>query len=352
MPDAQAGRVVSPPAASEPGPEAWGIGWPDELWEHIDRWDPDAPPPEVIVTSDEGDPILCAGSLSWLISPPGIGKTWLALAWAVQAALAGRRVLYASYDTSSQSVYQRIAMLGGEAAVKGRFLGVVHHGVLGMGQRPGNRELVESFAAWADLVVVDTASSSGCEVSGESIEGWKRAVLGPFLDAGCATLVLDHFAKSIENRHTPIGSITKLAAADLTLHLTGSMTDGLYLVPGKDRHALIPTEGLKITREAGVDDSGPWLRLKQVRSAPGGDAAQQVASALLEIVRKHGNRQEGISRKEARAMLTIGTSNDTLQRAVNLLQQRGAALVTQEGRGGKVILRPGPHAELWGDDAF
>jgi hypothetical protein len=200
--------------------------------------------------------------------PSESGKTWAAIAVAVDEIMAGRDVLWIDTDgMGEQSTLERLLVLGASSdAIRDHFRYIVPSDKL---TRPVLDALLERLSG--RLVVVDsfnaTMSVHGLSFQkGEDVEAFWQ-LFDPFCRAGWAVVVLDHVTKATEGRGAyAIGSERKQSGAHA--HLGFTVVGGAQIVregtgrsalaTNKDRGAYFerPTAGIfKLTISGGV---GRW----------------------------------------------------------------------------------------------
>ncbi len=172
-----------------------------------------------ILSTQDGDPVFLAGQLNWLSSLPGHGKSWVVLLAARQVLERGGFVVVFDYDNAG--VVQWITRL--------RLLGIPDSDRLKIIQSPhlqpsDHRQIADLLKGYEpNLVVIDTATMAGAPTDGESVARWHNLNLRAYIEAEVGMLITDHLPKGYENRKNlgPIGTGSKLAAANVSLRLNG-----------------------------------------------------------------------------------------------------------------------------------
>lgn len=224
-------------------PERLGDGWETLSSRAILEGTWERPTP-TLGTLDDGVGLIYPGRTHSLAGEPGGGKTWLALHIVHQLLDAGMVTGMIDYEDEPQAIFGRLLALGADReALAERFVYVrpdqaVHYatieGLAGLG---------------ADLWVIDSVgealAAEGLNPNAdEDVVTWFRKVPRLLCAGGAAVLMIDHVAKSKEERGSwAIGSQRKLAALNGAAYtvetVTAPTTDGdglLHLKCAKDRH--------------------------------------------------------------------------------------------------------------------
>jgi hypothetical protein len=176
----------------------------------------EAAPQPSILRRDDGSSLFYGGALNLLSSEPGEGKTWIALAAALEAVQGSERVAILDYEDTPLTARDRLVALGATPADLGR---------IGYLQATGPLTSVgtawlESAASSVGLIIIDSfAEALGAaglnEDSAGDVAGWIANVPRRLARAGAGVLLLDHVVKSEKDRgRWPRGSGHKLAAVD------------------------------------------------------------------------------------------------------------------------------------------
>lgn len=169
-----------------------------------------------------GSALLYRGKVNGLAGESGAGKTWTALAAAVQTLDDGDAVLYVDHEDDAVGIVGRLLDLGAQPGdVRQRFA------YLNPCQRPTAADLVDLVALVAELrpvlAVVDS-TGEGLALDGanpnadEEVAAWfsrvprRLASVAYGSEPGPAVLVLDHVTKTDDAGLWPIGSQRKRAA--------------------------------------------------------------------------------------------------------------------------------------------
>ena len=289
--------------------------------------------PTAMLQRSDGATLAYDGKLNFLFGTPGTGKSWVALFAVQEALLRGQRAIYWDFEDSPSTLQERAKALG---------LDVVYYWREGQFKylRPGAEDSALAMAeatAWAEggegptLVVIDSAESSGCPSSGDSVNEWLDKIVFPFRNVGAGLLVIDHVAKRKEGRPLgPIGSQHKLARIDgAALFVTGipwTLREGGYLTihNHKDRLGALPAPISKpVGRISGVHEGQHLvLRLTPPQEA---DNPEELYTPTLKALAEHG--EWGVWGHEAATALVTGRA----QRRKSILAE-----LIAEGYVGKV----------------
>ncbi|MCT2031940.1 AAA family ATPase [Dietzia cinnamea] len=219
--------------------------------------------------------LFYAGQVNLIFGDPESGKTWVALAAAVEALNAGQRVLVVDLDHNGPaSTVGRLVALGADPAALadlGRFR------YLEPEDRTDVYNLVDDAADWAPHVaVVDSlgellpmfGSSSN---SADDFTVVHAGVLKKLAMAGAAVLLIDHLAKGSESRtFGPGGTGAKRRAVGgsaIRVRVKDAFTPGsggaAYLTVNKDRHG-------GVRQHCPTGDREPLAGVFHLRSFTGG----------------------------------------------------------------------------------
>ncbi len=184
---------------------------------------PKQPPPPAVVAADAaGQPLLRGGQVVWLYGQPKSGKSWATLALA--RATAGRTLLVC-YERGDETRYRLHGLFDADKRLRKR-VGVLASKI--------NSAEFPAMAEWLDaggpgsLVVLDSASASGCPIDGANVQDWLGAVVEPWRSPGRTIVVVDHTPRrdaQVGRNAGAIGSQTKTAAADVQYRVDGSEYD-------------------------------------------------------------------------------------------------------------------------------
>jgi hypothetical protein len=243
-----------------------------------------APSPTILRRSD-GKALLYPGAINWLAGEPGNGKTFVALAAAAEVLCAGGRVMFLDYEDTASTCASRLLSLGTRVEQLARMQYMTVGGAI---SDAGVAWLTALVADGVDLVVVDSAPESIAaesfnENSASEVALWVARIPRALARAGAAVLVIDHVAKSTENRgRWARGSGHKLAAVDGSALLlvqvvpfSRDRSGSSHLSIAKDRHGQIGAIGqvaatVMFTVENGslcrIDLSPPRAQLEPERS--------------------------------------------------------------------------------------
>ena len=185
------------------------------------------PPPPIVVAADAaGRPLLRGGQVVWLYGPPKSGKSWATLGFAAAAARAGGWALLVCFERSGETRHRLHGMLDAESALRHR-VGVA--GALAPADIRGVARKLAAAGAPA-VVVIDSASRSGCPIDGANVQPWLASVVEPWLNPLTAVVVVDHTPRrdaQAGRNAGAIGSQTKTAAADVQYRVDAGEYDAV-----------------------------------------------------------------------------------------------------------------------------
>ena len=253
-------------------------------------------PPAVVAADPDSQPLLRGGQVVWVYGHPKSGKSWAALALA--RATAGRSLLVC-YERGDETRYRLHGMFEHDRKLRKRV------GVLAK----VNAAEFSALAAWLDdgrpgsLVVIDSASRSGCPIDGANVQPWLEQVIEPWLDPHRTVLVVDHTPRrdGEGGRNAgAIGSQTKTAAADVQYRVEAGEADAV----GRLQTATLTDTG----------SNAMWhprtIELEMVRGLPTATAGE--AARLVSVEEAIRLRTEGLSwaRSAAACGLAASTFRD------------------------------------------
>ena len=229
-----------------PAPEALYVDW-DELWA------------DTTETEWLAEPIIPAGRLVSIYSPPGVGKSLLALDLAAAIARGGpilgqdtrqAPVLYLDYENVTHDVRDRLKSMG----LGPDDLRALHYwsfpAIPALDTEPGGRALhAAARATQARLVVIDTLSRciTGDENDAATMLAFYRHTLMPLKADGIAVLRLDHTGK--DETKGQRGTSAKSGDVDLVWRYS-EMIPGIQFVLTNEKHRIrIDELTLNIRRE-------------------------------------------------------------------------------------------------------
>ena len=170
-----------------------------------------APIPTLIERGD-GRGIFPLGRVSWIAGAPGCGKTWAVYLACLEAIQQQGRVLYIDTDDVTDNFRRRTRIIGGKGVFDRYEFYYLHEP-----PAPSLTAALHDFLepAPVQVVVIDSAVTSGADPTGASIEKWIKTVVKPWADAGYTTVVIDHVPKrdrpDARSGRGGVGSFQKLA---------------------------------------------------------------------------------------------------------------------------------------------
>ncbi len=248
------------------------------------------------------EPLIEAGRVTDVYSPPKVGKSLLALEIAASRA-AGRPVLgtpatdpfpvlYVDMENPVEEVVARLAAIGHGPDDLDRLAYCSFPQLSPLDTPRGGADLLALATSHrAELVVIDTVTQviSGDENSSDTFRAMYRHAIGPLKAAGVAVLRLDHSGKDITRGQR--GSSAKSADADFVWLLTdrgGEMFElrRTHSRTGAGADRLTLRRELDPLRHAVVDDGGHEAAVARVLAeldrlgVPPGTARRPCAEAL------------------------------------------------------------------------
>lgn len=199
------------------------------------------------LTRTDGAALFYAGKMHVLQAEPSSGKSWLALAAALEVLTIGGAVVYLDYEDTSKGILGRLLALGAEPShVRERFAYAQPAGAFGPQERAELGKLLDRLNP--DLVVIDgvaeaLARDGLSEDKASEVVTWIEKLPRYIAKTGAAVVMLDHVVKDREQQgRWARGSGAKLAAVDgatyqvkvtsaFSRHRAGTMK----LVVAKDR---------------------------------------------------------------------------------------------------------------------
>ena len=175
--------------------------------------------PALLKRSD-GETLLYAGKVNSVYGEPATGKTWVGILAAKEVLRMGGRVLWWDFEDKPDTLYRRAKALGVVDLFTSVDLAFVDGNLNALDDdNQPNPKLIAAVTWLAEvqhnLVVIDTASSSGCPSDGSPIAEWERNMVTPFRSRDVTMLILDHVPKQRQDRpRGPIGSTHKLSELD------------------------------------------------------------------------------------------------------------------------------------------
>lgn len=167
----------------------------------------------------DGRALVYAGRMHIFHGEPSSGKSWVALAVAVAVLTAGGTVVYLDWEDTKAAILARLLALGADPAdIVDRCHYYNPTGPIGPAERAELDQLVADQRP--DLVVCDGLAEALTrdglnEDRNSEVITWIEKVARPMARAGAAVIILDHVAKSKEERgRWQRGAGAKLGAVD------------------------------------------------------------------------------------------------------------------------------------------
>ena len=227
----------------------------------------DVPPPTILIALD-GDALFYAGRTNMLMGESESGKTWLALYAARQVIETGGRVLVLDYEDEAATFKGRMLALGvAETAINNPAQVTYIRPEEPLRAKDGRhtRAGVHFDLACAeqyDLAIVDGVTDAmvmeGFDpINNAEISEWNQLVPKAIaLRTGAATVMLDHYGKSVSDRRYAIGGQHKrsmITGASYGLEVTEPIgrgkSGGGRLIVGKDRPGYVRGRATKVDKD-------------------------------------------------------------------------------------------------------
>lgn len=312
------------------------------------------PPPQVRhdwLKTPTGVPLLYEAAFGLVYGEPGTQKSFLCQHTAVQAAMAGARVVYLDFEDST-GTHRRVHRM-----TEGKYLPTLH--LVDGSSLPANRAgFVKAMVdARPDLVVVDSAIHlmEGRGNNGDDALAWTqetKELLYPLKKAGATVLVIDHLPKAAAGRaNSPTGTVQKRASADFMYLLSFDQGEGVVVSRAKDRHGDV-TQDLDNVRElvpfmrmvvGGGDAFGKFasdgVRFEELDGSRAADPKQQAKDeADAAMLRAYRELVESVELEEGKSLAVssvyalAGLSRGVGRAAYERLQTRGLVPATTGGK--------------------
>ena len=317
-----------------------------------------------------GNGVFIKGKTNWLSSDPGVGKSWILLLAAREAALAGMHVLWIDGDDVVSTMIVRTQTLEGAAsALMGRLYRVDSSAACDgksvrrlLEQHPMGRE--DDFSDV--LVIIDTATSAGAPRDGQNVNEWLGWMVRPFFQRNATVIVADHLSKNVDSRRFgAVGSGQKIAdVSGCALRLEpmqgGGFTRGgdgsLKLIVVKDRTGLTRTQTdravatvrgttledgrLRMELADPPDDAESDLGMDDAVGSPA-DAADLREERILELLRS--TEEPALTAGEI--MRSVPGHEKAKRAALEALEARGEIRSAKSGRKRLWMLDEEAHGE-------
>ena len=179
---------------------------------------PDGPPPPIVpaVVDAGGATLLAEGVYVDIHGDSGSGKTWAGIALAFQT---NSHVVWLAYEKYHDTVdrFRETVTAADRERIR-----VFDAAVLDDATLARIAAVVRGRPA---LVVIDAVSASGCPISGDNIEPWKKRVVVPWCGPRATVIQLDHRVRKPKGEGGPrapgaAGSVTKTAAVNASYEFT------------------------------------------------------------------------------------------------------------------------------------
>ena len=312
--------------------------------------------------------VLACGDVAILSGPGGVGKSWLALSWALclatgrelfgRFAVVGRfRVAVVDLESRPFEVDQRLARLAAGMTLNPTDVGdqiqLVRRRVR-LDSAPDVDRLVASLEAWGThFVVIDSMSRcfAGDENSSRDISALFTGALDRIrIETSAGVIVIDHVRKRSGERDLDQadqmlrGSTDKINLCDSHIGVERRQ-ERLAVFPTKTRHSRTPDPFL--VRLEGLDEDDPDDGPVSVTYLGGldraSDAVQDVIVALLTDAREPGLlRGELIGR--------CHYSKRSVTDGLTALKRRGRVRVEREGKNARYRLVERSHDDHEGNE--
>lgn len=297
------------------------------------------PAPDILLRCD-GQGLIYRGAINTLLGEPGAGKSFIALAAAVEVVSAGGFALWLDFEDNEGTMAGRSLALGFQEAMFDR---LVYAQVTGRLERPHWAFLAElAKTGLVDLIVVDSVAESMAvqgldENDAGDVTRW-GAQLRPLARAGAAVLLVDHVTKSEEGRgRWARGSGAKLAFIDgaaysleVVASFSRSQSGHGTLRVAKDRHGQVGAID-QVAAEVRFEVESGSIRRVALSAPEDGPVARPVTKpkrVSAEDVAQCLQASGGYWASQAEAAKALGVSTNAV--AAILKDALGAGLVEQQ----------------------
>jgi len=156
-----------------------------------------------ILTRTDGQALLYAGRTHYFAAEPESAKSWIALHACHQTLTSGGSAIYLDLEDTDRGMANRIRALAINPDHLDRLAYYRLHGSFGIPERTTLMRRIEDLNP--DLIIIDTVAKA---LAAEGLDendagdylGWQDRVAEPLADTGAAVLLIDHVAKSREQR--------------------------------------------------------------------------------------------------------------------------------------------------------
>lgn len=268
---------------------------------------------------DDGLALIYPGTTNVIMGESESGKSWLALAAAVQAVTRGDTVLFIDFEADPAVIYHRLTLLGADRQqLLERFRYALPDQALTEHTQPDLAETIDLNRP--NLVVLDGITGAmglhGLNpLENADAEAFDRLLPRRLADTGAAVLQIDHLPQNAqEDRRFALGAQHKLAAVSGAAY---KFTPVRQFSPGrhgwgtltisKDRHGSVRERHLTKAGEFHLDSAGETIvyRLQAPRTAPADEGKTFRPTTLMERVSELLERvEEPLTGRAIRAKVT------------------------------------------------
>jgi hypothetical protein len=305
-----------------------------------------APLPTLLSRSD-GRKLFYPGAINWLAGEPGSGKTFLALAAAVEVLRDGERVAFIDYEDTPHTFVHRLACLGLEDDALARVEYLRATGALDDANLAWLVDLIDSHGI--ALVVIDSvpeslASEGANENSATEVASWVARVPRRWARAGAAVVVIDHVVKNVDGRgRWARGSGHKLAAVDgvaymlaTTIPFSRERSGSARLIMSKDRHGMVGAVGQTAADINFVVEAGSIRRIDVIAPRVNLDMGNQTGRVTVDEVVAACRSCGGQFRSVEAASRELGVSRNVASARLEEAVYAGL-MIEQHDRGRRVF---------------
>ena len=174
----------------------------------------DLTPTPSLLETESGNPLIYSGKVTGVYSEPSIGKSFLMVRLIEETILKGGRALVLDYEDRAKTIEERAKTVGLDFDTYGPDVAYFNEGLIESARG------VDTSIAWLEdspnpennVVIIDTATATGCPADGADVLPWYARFVHPWRNKGWAVVILDHVPKRRKDRpRGPIGSFNKLA---------------------------------------------------------------------------------------------------------------------------------------------